>query len=153
MNDINFKLRKELTGKIPELLKCFQCGTCVSSCPAEKYGKAFSPRRKILAALYGDEKIINKELWKCVTCNSCNERCPQDVNPYKVLIKLKNYAIKNNLVEESLKDQEQLVKKTGFAIPITDRANRQREKLGLKKLNNIKILEDFSIEHEEKNKE
>jgi heterodisulfide reductase subunit C len=140
MNKINLELRKELIKEIPEILNCFQCGTCVASCPAEKYGEAFSPRRKILAALYGDKKILTEELWKCVTCNSCNERCPQEVNPYEVLIKLKNYAIKHDLVDESLKEQEKLVKQTGFALPITERVNNQREKYGLKKINENKSL-------------
>ena len=108
MNNINFRLRNELIKEIPELLKCFQCGTCVSSCLAERYGKAYSPRKKILAALYGEKQILDKELWRCLTCNNCNERCPQEVNPYDVLVKLKklnaefNYFLNYSIGSEDL---------------------------------------------------
>ncbi len=134
MNDINFELREKLVKEIPELLNCFQCGTCVSSCLAERYGEAYSPRRKILAALYGREKILDDQLWRCVTCNSCNERCPQEVNPYDVLVKLKNYAIKHGLGDESHKETSDRIKKTGFSLPITERDQQKRKELGLPEL-------------------
>ncbi len=95
MSPINFEYRKQLIAEIPDLLKCFQCGTCTAACQANKYGGAYSPRQKILAAQYGNKSIINEELWRCVTCNSCNERCPQEVNPYEILIKLKNIAYRD----------------------------------------------------------
>ncbi|MBU0756520.1 MAG: 4Fe-4S dicluster domain-containing protein [Nanoarchaeota archaeon] len=151
MTEINLELRKELVKEIPELLKCFQCGTCVSSCLAEKYSGSYSPRRKILMACYGQKDIIAKELWRCVTCNSCNERCPQEVNPYDVLIKLKNYALKHGLVEdEALQATEKLVRKTGRAMPVNERTQRMRQELGLEEL---KPIDDLDKLFEEKKEE
>ena len=138
MTDINFEIREEIVKEIPEILKCYQCGTCVSSCLAERYGKAYSPRRKILMANYGSKDILAKELWRCVTCNNCNERCPQEVNPYDVLIKLKNYAIKKGLIDEQeYKEIEERVMETGRAMPVTDRTKRIREELGLEELKQL----------------
>jgi len=131
---INFALRDLLIKEIPEMLKCYQCGTCVSGCPAEIYGKGYSPRRKILAALYGDKRLFNSELWKCATCNSCNERCPQEVNPYEVLIKLKNFVVRNKLMDEEVKSIRQKVFKTGYSILISERTNMKRKELGLNKI-------------------
>ena len=137
---IDFETRNKLIKEIPELLRCFQCGTCVSSCPAEKYGKSYSPRRKILAALYGNKEILSKELWRCLTCNSCNERCPQDVNPYDVLVKLKNFSYKNKLVDESLSNASKNVIETGKSIPYTERSQQQRKSLSLEE---IRIIEEL----------
>jgi heterodisulfide reductase subunit C2 len=139
--EINFELRKELVREIPNILKCFQCGTCVSGCPAEKYGKAYSPRRKILAALYGDKGLLSQELWKCTTCNSCNERCPQGVNPFDVIVKLKNYALKNGLAPAELKKPLASVIETGVSMPVTDRTNRIRADLGLPEIKQKKLGE------------
>ena len=74
-----------------------------------------------------------------MTCNSCNERCPQEVNPYEVLVRLKNHAVKNKMVEGMTTSYEQ-VKKTGYSLPITDRTNRAREELGLKPMKENKKL-------------
>ena len=143
MPKIDLELRKKITTEIPEILKCFQCGTCVSSCPAEYYGKGYSPRRKILAASYGDPALFTDELWKCLTCHACNERCPQEVNPYDVLVKLKNYALKQGLADKAKTQAEQMVKKTGRVLRVTKRTQQEREKLGLPPLSPIEELQEL----------
>jgi len=136
---MNFEARKRIIEEIPELKKCFQCGTCVSSCPAKIYSREFSPRGFILECLHGAQQgILNDNLWKCITCNNCNERCPQDVNPYEVIVKLKNIAIRDKLaseekVNEALQAFEN-VKATGIAYPVTELADKKRKELGLKLL-------------------
>ena len=139
MGKINLEFRKEIIKAIPEILKCYQCGTCVSSCPTEKYGGSYSPRRKILSASYGEKKILATELWNCVTCNTCNERCPQEVNPYGVLVKLKNLAYRFGLIDESYAKTRNNVLETGRAIPVTAGTSRRRKDLGLKELRPIKL--------------
>lgn len=134
MLNIDFELRNEITKEIPEILRCYQCGTCVSSCTSEKYGKSYSPRRKILAASYGDKVVFTSELWKCVTCNNCNERCPQEVNPYDVLVKLKNYSIRKGFVDEGFSDSEKFIVDTGRILQITDGTQARRKKLGLEEI-------------------
>lgn len=140
MSPINFEYRKQLIAEIPDLLKCFQCGTCTAACQANKYGGAYSPRQKILAAQYGNKSIINAELWRCVTCNSCNERCPQEVNPYEVLIKLKNIAYRDGIVDESYGEAERTFASTGRLLPISDAVNTRRASLGLKEFKPVEEL-------------
>lgn len=122
--------------EIPELKKCFQCGTCVSSCPATIFSGHFSPREFILKCLRDMEnEIINDDLWRCLTCNNCNERCPQDVNPYEVVVKLKNIAIREGLVTDEkmqqVMDLYERTMNTGCPYPITDLTKKKREEAGL----------------------
>ncbi|MBN1502843.1 4Fe-4S dicluster domain-containing protein [Candidatus Woesearchaeota archaeon] len=134
MTRINFEFRKKVLEEIPELKKCFQCGTCVSSCYAEKYIGSYSPRKKILGALYGDKEVLSKELWKCATCNACDERCPQGVNPYEVLTKLKNIAVRENICPESFREKSDIIIETGYAFLIDEKVNNNRKALGLKEI-------------------
>jgi heterodisulfide reductase subunit C2 len=146
--NINFKLRTKIIKEIPDLKKCFQCGTCVSSCPAKIYSGHFSPREFILKCLHGLQKeVINDDLWRCITCHSCNERCPQDVNPYEVIVKMKNIAVRDGLISE---EKMQEVKSafnhlidTGCPYPVNELTQKKREELGLKpiKTNHIKICD------------
>ena len=130
------ELRDQILKEIPELKKCFQCGTCVSSCPAKIYSGHFSPREFILKCLQGmQSNVLNDDLYRCITCNNCNERCPQDVNPYEVIVKLKNIAVREKLLsEEKLKqvmgEFEHLLE-TGVAYSVTDLTKKKREELGL----------------------
>jgi len=134
---IDFKLRKKIIDEIPKLQRCFQCGTCVSSCPAKIYSGHFSPREFILECLHGlQEKVINDDLWRCLTCHNCNERCPQDVNPYKVIVLLKNIAIREGLVSEEKRNELiaafNHVIETGCAYPQSDLSKQMRSDKGLK---------------------
>jgi len=136
MTEINQGLRKRIIDEIPDLLKCFQCGTCVSSCPAKIYSGHFSPREFILQCLHGmQEKVINDDLWRCVSCNSCNERCPQDVNPYEVIVKLKNIAVRESLISAEkhalLVAAFNQVIETGCAYPVSELTKKRREELDL----------------------
>ena len=128
---LNLSARKELNQEIHELLRCYQCGTCVSSCVANNYGETYSPRQKILAALYGDYSILSKELWNCVTCNTCNQRCPRGVNPFKVLVMLKNIAVRKGIVDKSYSQPKENVLKTGCFLRLTSNSQNKREQLGL----------------------
>ncbi|MFH0875755.1 MAG: 4Fe-4S dicluster domain-containing protein [archaeon] len=138
---IDFELRNELIKEIPDILRCFQCGTCVSSCPSEKYGKNYTPRRKILSATYGDKALLSEELFRCLTCHSCNERCPQEVNPYDVLVKLKNFTIKKGFAKES--ESIEQIYSTGSSMQFSERAKEQRKALGLLELKKIEGLNDL----------
>ena len=129
-------LHARITEQIPELMKCFQCGTCVSSCPAKVYSGHFSPREFILDCLNGMEKrVLDDNLWRCITCNNCNERCPQGVNPYEVIVKLKNIALREGLVSESRRAEAygalSSLLETGSAYPLTGLVATKREEAGL----------------------
>jgi heterodisulfide reductase subunit C len=141
---IDFELREKIIAQIPELKRCFQCGTCVSSCPAKLYSTDFSPREFIMQSLHGMQKgVINDHLWKCLTCNRCNERCPQDVNPYEVVVKLKNIAVREGWMTEQKRsevmDSYNNLIKTGNAYPVTELTKSKRAELGLKEIKAKKV--------------
>ena len=92
MITIDFDLQRRMLKKNEDIKKCYQCSTCSASCPVMRYDPEFNPRVLIIKALYGSKDILkSKEFWKCLSCDRCNERCPQGVNPYNVLVKLKNF--------------------------------------------------------------
>jgi heterodisulfide reductase subunit C2 len=144
MADIDAEKRNRMVAEIPDLLKCYQCGTCVSSCPAKIYSGHFSPRELILRSLRGmQEGNLNDDLWRCITCNNCNERCPQDVNPYEVVVKLKNIALREGLVSkertESMTASFNRLIDTGLAYPNTELSAKRRKELGLSELKEIDL--------------
>lgn len=61
---------------------CLECGKCTSICPVARYDSAFSPRQMIENALlgFGDEMLLNKELFSCLTCYACQQKCPSDID-------------------------------------------------------------------------
>jgi len=85
---------------------------------------------------------MNDDLWRCLTCHNCNERCPQDVNPYEVVVKLKNIAIREGKVSVEKREESiaayNLVAETGFSYPASELTDKKREEQGLEKLKNTK---------------
>jgi heterodisulfide reductase subunit D len=61
---------------------CLECGKCTSVCPVARYDSAFSPRQMIENALlgFGEELLLNKELFSCLTCYTCQQKCPSDID-------------------------------------------------------------------------
>jgi len=61
---------------------CLECGKCTSICPVTRYDSAFSPRQMIEDSLlgFGDELLLNRELFSCLTCYACQQKCPSDID-------------------------------------------------------------------------
>jgi heterodisulfide reductase subunit D len=61
---------------------CLECGKCTSVCPVARYDPSFSPRQMIENALlgFGDELLLNRELFSCLTCYTCQQKCPSDID-------------------------------------------------------------------------
>lgn len=61
---------------------CLECGKCTSVCPVARYDPSFSPRQMIENALlgFGDELLLDKELFSCLTCYTCHQKCPSDID-------------------------------------------------------------------------
>ena len=93
---------------------CTECGRCTSVCPAHTTGKLLSPRKIMMdtrdrleevgkqkqdPAFQGDGKrllddyISREELWACTTCNACVEACPVNINPLRIIMELRQYAV------------------------------------------------------------
>jgi len=61
---------------------CLECGKCTSVCPVARYDPSFSPRQMIENALlgFGDELLLDRELFSCLTCYTCQQECPSDID-------------------------------------------------------------------------
>jgi len=76
---------------------CLECGKCTSVCPVARYDPSFSPRRMIENALlgFGDELLLDKELFSCLTCYTCQQKCPSDIDFPVFVRKARNLAQNN----------------------------------------------------------
>ena len=76
-----------------DLLKCFQCGTCIADCPTGVADEPLSVKRLIYIAKLGlAEKLIEDETpWMCVTCTGCEERCPRDARPFEIVLAIRRW--------------------------------------------------------------
>jgi heterodisulfide reductase subunit C len=125
-------VRRRLLAQVPEAVRCFQCSTCSAGCPVLRYSGGFNPRQLILRALVGDSTLLSSpELWRCSTCAQCDERCPQDVNPFEILIKLKNLSVSEGVAPADRVAAARVIAETGLAYPESRSVGRRREKLGL----------------------
>ncbi len=129
---IDMAARRELLAAVPDAKKCFQCSTCSASCMVLRYSGGYNPRILIMRALCGDTGVVSAEdLWKCSTCAQCDERCPQGVNPFEVLMKLKNLAAAKRLAPAARIAAAELIVKTGAAFPAAPAVEQRRAALGL----------------------
>lgn len=129
---IDMKARRDLLAEIPEAKRCFQCSTCAASCVVLRYSGGLNPRVLIVRALCGDTEVVaSAELWKCATCAQCDQRCPQGVNPFEVLMTLKNIAARRGLAPESRVAAARMIAETGLAFPMSPSVDQRRARLGL----------------------
>ena len=49
----------------------------------------FKPDEKTLL----DDYITREEIWACTTCNACVEACPVNIDPLKIIMELRQYAV------------------------------------------------------------
>lgn len=120
-----------------EILACFQCGTCVASCPVRAIEDRYNLRRIMKMASLGmkDQILGNPFIWICSTCLLCNERCPQDVNPQDVMNVIKNMAVEEGKIPEKLKKIiDEIQKNGGRLYPIDEFIEVERKELGLPKI-------------------
>lgn len=93
---------------------CTECGRCTSVCPANITGKKLSPRKIMMdtrdrmeeLGKQGqskgtdtrekrllDDYITREEIWACTTCNACVEACPVNIDPLRIIMELRQYAV------------------------------------------------------------
>ncbi len=130
--DFRERLNRTLSGKHHNY--CYQCGACVSYCPAARYVEDFNPRTIMLMALYGlAERLISPDsvIWKCTNCYTCYERCPQDVRPVDVITAIKNMCVAEDKAPDMVKKYSQTILDTGVSAPLSVSVQRKREQYGL----------------------
>jgi heterodisulfide reductase subunit C len=120
-----------------EFYSCLQCAICTGSCPSAQVVEGFNPREFILRYMLDGEQdeVLEKEhIWCCTTCQICQERCPHDIRIMGLLTHIMNLAARRGNLPQCLRQGVELMTKTGWSIPATDRSNRIRKELGLKPL-------------------
>lgn len=107
---------QDLTWKnLLDAYTCTECGRCTSVCPANITGKLLSPRKIMMdtrdrlvnvgknidkngsfqddGKSLLDDHISREELWACTSCNACVEACPVNIDPLKIIMDLRQYAV------------------------------------------------------------
>jgi heterodisulfide reductase subunit C len=120
-----------------EFYACLQCAICTGSCPSAQVVDGFNPREFILRYMLDgeqDEVLEMDNIWCCTTCQVCQERCPHGIRIMGLLTHIMNRAARRGNLPDCLRQGVELMIKTGWSIPATDRSNRIRQELGLRPL-------------------
>lgn len=97
------------------IIKCYECGACVSDCPVVKINPDFNPNKIIGQLLSGeiDEVIESHNIWRCVDCYTCYELCPQKLGMNKIFDKLKHIAIEKGIEPKGFTGSIEMFRKDG----------------------------------------
>lgn len=79
------------------VLECYQCGKCVSTCPVSGF-MDFPPRVIMQMIKLGmkEEIILANSSWYCLTCSACSGRCPRQIEIPAVMEAIRHIAIEEN---------------------------------------------------------
>ncbi len=129
------KFYEEVTSRLggETLTKCYQCGTCASSCPVAKTTTRFNPRVVIKNAVWGDrERIVARDtIWLCCSCYNCQERCPQGVEIADVFYALRNIALRDGYAPKAFVEMATNFASEGRVVPASAFTVKSRENLKL----------------------
>jgi len=117
-----------------DVLKCYQCGTCVGDCPA-----IFSDlhiRRLMKYSIYGLEDLLLEDtgVWGCTTCLLCSERCPEGASPFDLVLAVRRFQGRSGRLPEALKEIANNILLTGHSVPIEEKHRKARLKVGLQEV-------------------
>lgn len=135
------KVTKQPGGE--QILVCFQCGVCSSSCPLRLINPEYNPRKIVKKAILGmkDQVLSSDFVWFCADCNACTERCPQGVNPSEVMKAIKNVAVKEGIIPTAIKKIVENLEEHGRVYPLEEFTQEEREMLDLPELEpDVKIF-------------
>lgn len=116
--------------KNPDILTCFQCGTCHASCPSGKYTSLNI--RRIVRDSVKEDVSDQPELWMCTTCYDCQERCPRGIKVTDAVLTLRSEAVKKGKILPVHRNVCNFLIETGQSIPLNDKHRDMRKKLGLR---------------------
>lgn len=95
--DVDRKFKKEVMKKVPELGRCFVCGSCTAVCPETLMDSSKDPRafiRKVNLGLAA-EAMADEFKDICATHFRCLSRCPQGVNIAKIMNAIRELAVED----------------------------------------------------------
>lgn len=89
------------------VLECYQCGKCVSTCPVSNY-MDYPPRETMQMIKLGlkNELLMANSSWFCLTCSACSGRCPREIDIPAVMEAIRHIAIEENYINDSKKVKE-----------------------------------------------
>jgi len=138
MEDLDPSFRELITQTFggERIMSCFQCGTCVGSCPVASVNSDYSPRQIVMDGLLGQKSRLlsspESPIWQCASCFACEENCPQGVQITDIIIALRNIAVNvTGYVPKELIDQGFSLIENGTISPLTRSLSKRRMRLGL----------------------
>ena len=86
------------------VLECYQCGKCVSTCPVSNF-MDFPPREIMQMIKLGlkEETQMANSMWFCLTCSACSGRCPREIDIPAVMEAIRHLAIEENYRSDNKK--------------------------------------------------
>jgi heterodisulfide reductase subunit C len=131
-------MSEEMPEGLRELVKekvlfCYQCGSCVGSCPTARAIPEYNPRKMMEKLILGDweEVLSDKLIWLCTLCHTCYEVCPQGVGISHIIIELRNLAAERGMAPAGFLEGAKQMAATGWTTPLTGAIQRARVELGL----------------------
>jgi len=102
-----------ITEEFKDIIRtCEQCGTCTGSCPT-KEASDFNIRkvvRHLQLELHEDKDFLSKYPWLCTQCYRCHELCTEGLEIPKLVMALRELALKNAAEPESVHSVSKAVK-------------------------------------------
>ena len=81
----------ELSGE--DVVSCFQCGKCTSSCPMTE-AMDLMPNQLIRFCQLGQDEVAlhSRTVYVCASCLQCEARCPKNISIARVAEAVRTYA-------------------------------------------------------------
>ena len=87
LDKVDLSRFEKLHGIEPDIIKCMACGSCTSSCPANRFS-GMSLRKFILDLQRGREKEALGMLRNCMLCGKCTMVCPRGINTRHLILSI-----------------------------------------------------------------
>ena len=86
------------------VLECYQCGKCASTCPVSDFME-YRPREIMQLIKLGrkEEVCMTNSIWFCLTCSACSGRCPREIDIPAVMEAIRHLTIEENYHPKSKK--------------------------------------------------
>jgi len=131
-----------------EIVRCFQCGSCTSSCTTNSVMPEYNPRRAIEMAVVSGVIPTSEEAWSCSTCANCVERCPRGVSAMDAMLSTRELLFeRSGEIPQDRKAMIESIMSTGFAFDFANDLNKIRRALGLSEVTvdaeNLKQIRDL----------
>ena len=95
-NDLNLQQQVLAEPGGENLVRCYACGTCMSTCLVSRVSPEFNPRRTMHTVMMDmrEQALGCSTIWMCSACDLCYPLCPQGIHISDVMGAIKNVAIR-----------------------------------------------------------